>query len=82
MFPQNVFWNNVKRNFTLALLASKPWVYHLFQAGFPNTVAIFGSALSDEQAEILIATGRPIILLFDGDDAGRSGMESAASWVA
>ena len=25
MFPLNVFWNNVKRNFVLALLASKPW---------------------------------------------------------
>jgi DNA primase len=53
-------------------------VYHLFQAGFPNTIAIFGSSLSDEQAIILIATGRPIILMFDGDEAGRTGMRTAA----
>jgi DNA primase len=53
-------------------------VYHLFQAGFPNTVAIFGSSLSDEQAAILAATGRPIILMFDGDEAGRTGMRMAA----
>jgi DNA primase len=53
-------------------------VYHLFQAGFPNTVATFGSSLSDEQSMILVATGRPIILMYDGDEAGRTGMRMAA----
>ena len=53
-------------------------VYHLFQAGFTNTVAVFGSTLSDEQARILIKTGRPIVLFFDGDEAGQAGMQLAA----
>jgi DNA primase len=53
-------------------------VYHLFQAGFLNAVASFGSSLSDEQAAILAATGRPIVLMFDGDEAGRTGMRTAA----
>ncbi len=53
-------------------------VYHLFQAGIPNTVAVFGSSLSDEQAAILAATGRPIVLMFDGNEAGRVGMRTAA----
>jgi DNA primase len=52
-------------------------VYHLFQAGFPNTVATFGSSLSDEQADVLIKTGRLIILFFDGDEAGQNGMQHA-----
>ena len=53
-------------------------VYHLFQAGFPNVVAIFGSSLSDEQAQILLQTGRSILLFMDGDEAGYQGMRNAA----
>ncbi|MCA9068343.1 MAG: toprim domain-containing protein, partial [Planctomycetaceae bacterium] len=48
-------------------------VFHLYQAGFPNAVATFGASMSDEQAEILISTRRPLILVFDGDEAGRAG---------
>jgi DNA primase len=54
-------------------------VYHLFQAGYANTVAIFGSSLSDEQAALLVSTGRPIILMFDGNEAGYQGMRNAAA---
>lgn len=53
-------------------------VFHLVQAGFPNAVATFGASLSDEQAAILAGTNRPIVLFFDGDEAGYSGMRSAA----
>ncbi|MBI1902922.1 MAG: toprim domain-containing protein [Planctomycetia bacterium] len=52
-------------------------VFHLVQCGFPNAVATFGSSLSREQAAILAATGRPIVLLFDGDAAGRRGARKA-----
>lgn len=54
-------------------------VYHLVQAGFETAVAIFGSSLSDEQANILADTGRPLVLLFDGDQAGQIGMRLAAA---
>ena len=53
-------------------------VYHLLQHGYPNAVATFGSSLSDEQADRLIATKRPIVLMYDGDEAGRAGMRVAA----
>ena len=53
-------------------------VFHLFQAGFPQTVATFGASVSDEQVAILAATRRSLILLFDGDEAGQAGMRSAA----
>lgn len=53
-------------------------VYHLAQNGFPNAVAIFGSSLSDEQAAILAATGKQLVLMFDGDEAGQCGMRRAA----
>lgn len=54
-------------------------VYHLVQAGFTSVVAIMGSSLSEEQAAILTETDRPIVLLFDGDEAGRMGMRLAAA---
>jgi len=54
-------------------------VYHLVQGGFPATVAIFGSSLSDEQAAILVGTGRRIVLFFDGNEAGQTGMRLAAA---
>lgn len=53
-------------------------VFHLFQAGYSHTVATFGASVSDDQVAILAATRRPLILLFDGDEAGQVGMHSAA----
>lgn len=53
-------------------------VFHLFQCGFPNAVSSFTASLSDEQAAILAATGRPIVLFFDGNEAGYRGMRNAA----
>lgn len=54
-------------------------VCYLAQRGFSNTVSTFMSSISDEQAAILIATKRPIVLLFDGDDAGYQGMRMGAA---
>ena len=54
-------------------------VYHLVQRGFSSTVAIFGSFLSDAQTQLLINTGGAIVLMFDGDDAGLTGMRQAAA---
>lgn len=51
-------------------------VFALVQAGYA-AVAILGSSLSDEQAAILASTGRPIVLMFDGDQAGQNGMNAA-----
>ena len=53
-------------------------VFHLYQNGFPNAVSSFTASLSDEQAAILAATGRRIILFFDGNEAGYKGMRTAA----
>ena len=53
-------------------------VFHLAQSGVPGAVASFGASLSDEQARLLIATGRPITIAFDGNTAGRRGQAVAA----
>lgn len=52
----------------------------IWQAGFFRVVAVMGSLLSDEQSELLIKAAAPkgrIALMFDEDEAGRTGRERA-----
>jgi len=44
--------------------------FRVFQAGYPNVVALMGSSLSDAQAQLLLAHTDRVALMFDGDDAG------------
>ena len=49
-------------------------VFRLHQAGFPDSVALMGSSMSSEQEALLLERMGPhghLILMFDGDDAGR-----------
>jgi DNA primase len=46
-------------------------VIRMHQAGFPNTVAPLGTALTEEQVDVLIRYSRTIYLLFDSDEAGK-----------
>lgn len=57
-------------------------VYHLFRHGFFGAVASFGASLSDEQAAILIGTGRSVTVMLDGNIAGKSGSKDAVSKLA
>ena len=54
-------------------------MYHLAQNGFENSVATLGASLSDEQAAILAGTGRRLILMYDGEEAGQKGARRAAA---
>jgi DNA primase len=67
--------NRQKENENLLVLVESFFsVFKLHQAGFPNTLALMGSALSDEQENLIVDRlghrGR-VILLFDADDSGR-----------
>ncbi len=53
-------------------------VMHCRQAGFPETVAALGTALTVENAGNLRRFGVPVYLLYDGDEAGRRAAERAA----
>lgn len=46
-------------------------VVHLHQAGFDHAVAPLGTALTDEQIGLLRRLVGEVVLLYDGDDAGR-----------
>ena len=47
-------------------------VVSLHQAGFPEAIAPLGTALSDDQAAILRRLVGEVVLLYDGDRAGRA----------
>ncbi len=49
------------------------------QAGYPAVVALMGSALSHHQADLLYAHFDNVLLMLDGDDAGRQGARAAAN---
>lgn len=46
----------------------------LWDRGIKNVVGVMGSSLSPEQAQILMRYTTKLVLMFDGDDAGRKGM--------
>lgn len=56
-------------------------VMKLYEAGFPNVVASMGVELSEYQAQRLSAAAE-VIILFDGDEAGRRGAANAAEKLA
>lgn len=49
----------------------------MVQNGYPNTVAIMGSTLTDTQASLLRKMGKTVILCLDGDAAGLKGTEKS-----
>jgi DNA primase len=49
------------------------------QAGFPNVVALMGSALSATQQELLLAHFGELVLMMDGDKAGRRASQRIAA---
>ena len=54
-------------------------VVAMHAAGFPETVAGLGTALTDEQAGLLWSMARQPVLCFDGDKAGRKAAARAAA---
>ena len=49
----------------------------LHQAGFKNVVAPFGTAFTEEQAQLLSRYTKEVIICFDSDLAGEEGIEKA-----
>ena len=43
------------------------------QAGFPFVVALMGCSMSEEQERLLVAHAEMVLLMLDGDEAGRQG---------
>jgi DNA primase len=57
-------------------------VIAMHQAGFTNTVATLGTALTAQHIRLLARFARRIILLFDGDEAGQRAATRAADLIS
>jgi DNA primase len=45
----------------------------LWERGYGNAIALMGSSMTDQQAHLLLSLTTKLMLLFDGDRAGRAG---------
>jgi DNA primase len=45
------------------------------EAGYPFVVALMGCSMSEQQAELLVSAADMVLLMLDGDDAGRRGTD-------
>jgi DNA primase len=83
-----LLWN-FHRAVPECLLANRPiilvegfkacmWVW---QAGYTNVVAILGSKVTKEQQWLLEQYGFPVILMLDGNEAGRDGTLRSGRWL-
>lgn len=54
----------------------------LHQGGFPNSVAPMGTALTEDQAKLLRRYAERVVLLFDGDAAGRKAVRASFDVLA
>lgn len=75
---QNYLYNiwfakeHIKKSYVVIVVESPGNVWRLEEAGIHNSVAIFGSSMSDRQKMILDASGAmTIITLMDNDEAGQ-----------
>jgi len=57
-------------------------MFAVHQAGYPAVVALMGSTLSRPQADLLTTHFDRVLLMLDGDDAGRHGAAAIASTLA
>lgn len=68
--------NHILESHTVIIVESPGNVWRLEEAGIHNSVAIFGSSLSDRQKMILDASGAmTIITMMDNDEAGKKASE-------
>jgi DNA primase len=56
--------------------------FRIWQAGFKNVIALMGSALSKEQADLLASHARSVALMLDQDDAGEQATKEILSRLA
>lgn len=77
---ENLFALNFAKNFcqeNLILVEGYMDVIALHSAGFQNTVATLGTALTTDQAQILSRYTKEIIICYDSDEAGQKAIARA-----
>ncbi|MBQ6570171.1 MAG: DNA primase [Clostridia bacterium] len=75
LFALNIAKNSCKKS--IILCEGYMDAISMHQAGFDNAVAGCGTALSNEQVELLKRYSREVILVYDCDDAGQKALNRA-----
>jgi DNA primase len=71
LYGLNVARDSIIRERTVFLVEGQGDVWRMHEAGYSNSVGIFGAAISDEQLIILEEIGvMNVVILTDYDDAG------------
>jgi len=81
LFGLNIAKNKARTEGYLILVEGYTDVMKMVENGFENTVAPLGTAFSIDQALIMKRFADIIIILFDGDDAGKRGMKRALPFL-
>ena len=80
---KNLFALNFAKNSKeqrLILVEGNVDVITLHQAGFTNTVATLGTALTDDQARLIAGYAKEVVVAYDSDSAGRKATTRAFSF--
>jgi len=76
-FAKNVIGANKKFDYFI-LCEGNIDVVSMHQAGFTNTVATLGTAVTGEQARLMSKYAKRVVLAYDSDEAGKKAMKKAA----
>jgi DNA primase len=78
IYPRLFFGKGVQ---TLIIVEGFKACLWLLQNGYPNTVALMGSSMSERQSSLLHRLRVDVVLFLDQDDAGRKGTKKIAQDV-
>ncbi len=72
LFALNFAIRQIAKTGTVYLVEGNPDVIRLHQIGITNSVASLGTALSDEQINLLKRYAKKIVMIYDSDNAGQN----------
>ena len=76
LYGLNIAKEEILRTNTAILVEGQGDVWKMHQAGYTNTVGIFGSSINEEQLILLESSGAlNIVILTDSDEAGNKAYE-------
>ena len=78
-FAKNVIGSGSNKKFDYFILCEGNIdVISLHQAGFTNAIATLGTAVTGEQARLMVKYAKRVVLAYDTDEAGKRAMQRAA----
>ena len=80
---QNLFNINNAKHYTAVYITEGPFdVFRFYQAGFLNSLSIFGSRMSEYQARKIVKNFNHVCLVFDNDEAGIKCLQTAINLLS